>query len=128
MFNFLMNNYDVVMFIFSLVVGFIFVWHGWPKFRKPDAMAQGMGWPRGVVVLLGALEVLAGLAIILGILVQWAGLLMVLIMIGAIYYKIMKWKTPFWSMSSTGWEFDLLLLICALLITAHGPLGYSILG
>lgn len=128
MFNFLMDHHDQIMFLFELVVGFIFVYHGWPKFRRPEAMAQGLGWPKGAVMTLGAVEMLAGVCVILGFMLQWAALAMVLIMIGAIYHKIFKWKTPFWSMSSTGWEFDLLILISALLILAHGPLEFSLLG
>ena len=37
-------------------------------------------------------------------------------MLGAIYFKIFKWKMPFTSQTSTGWEFDLVLLAAGLVI------------
>lgn len=126
MFNTIMNYHDQVMLLLRVVVGVIFVWHGWPKFKMPGAMAQGLGWSPAVVRALGALEMLSGLGVIFGILLEWSALFQVVIMLGALYHKIFKWHVKFWARDNTGWEFDLLLLVCALLIMAHGPGQYGL--
>jgi len=41
-------------------------------------------------------------------------------MLGAIKFKIFKWKTPFTSMGQTGWEFDLINLATALTLVILG--------
>ena len=127
MFNWIMNYHDQVVLLLRIVLGIIFVYHGQAKVRKAGAMAEGFGWPKNLITLLGLAEIASGLGVAFGILLSWAALGMIVIMLGAMYYKIFKWKTPFWSMSSTGWEFDLLILVAALLILAHGPMEFSLM-
>ena len=91
------------MWFLQFAVGVIFLWHGWPKLKK---MKQFFGIGGG---LHGLVEVIAGLALILNMYVREAGLAIAVIMLGAIYFKKFKWKTPF-STQTTGWEFDLVLL------------------
>ena len=64
----------------------------------------------------GLIELAAGLALIANFYAQYAAMITVVIMIGAIYFKIFKWKAPFLVMQSAGWEFDLLLLAASLVI------------
>lgn len=39
-----------------------------------------------------------------------AATLLAIVMLGATYYKVFKWKMKFSMRTSTGWEFDLILL------------------
>lgn len=57
-----------------VAVGFIFIVHGWPKLTGARGMAQAFGQASGglitLLTVLGAVEVLCGVAMILGIGVQ----------------------------------------------------------
>ena len=96
--------------LLQVVVGAIFIVHGWPKMKNPSGIAQTLGAPKFVGFLQGLVEVVGGLLIIFNLVTQWVALLFALIMLGAIYFKVFKWKTGFFSHNATGWEFDLLLL------------------
>lgn len=124
MFEQLIQYSDFGLLILRLAVAAVFLLHGWPKLKNAEAMAQGIGWPKEAVMLLGAVESLSSLALIFGAWMQLAALLLCVVMLGALYYKINKWKIPFMSQNSTGWEFDLTLLAAniAILLTGGGSL------
>ena len=102
-----------------IAVGVVFFVHGRAKWAmwKPGAPAN----MRGMMKLLAVTEPLAALALITGVFIQPAALWLSLVMIGAIYFKIKKWKVPFTTQSSTGWEFDLVLLAANLALLTSGP-------
>lgn len=100
----------VAFLILRLIIGIIFVYHAVPKLKNTKEKATGMGLPAWVVFGTGIVEILASLALVIGFPVQYAVLLLSLIMIGAIYMKIVRWHVPFSAHDKTGWEFDLLLL------------------
>lgn len=91
-----------------LAVGFVFLPHGLGKLKNPKAMAQGMGWSTAAGAFLGFVETASALLLIVGLLTQLAALLLAVVMIGALYYKIVKWHKKF--MGENGWELDLALL------------------
>jgi uncharacterized membrane protein YphA (DoxX/SURF4 family) len=101
---------EIGYLVLRIALAIIFVYHAWPKVKNPAAMAGGVGMSVNTVRLIGVVELVGGLAIALGVLMQLAALALIVIMIGAIYYKIQKWKVPFWSQTNTGWEFDFILL------------------
>jgi uncharacterized membrane protein YphA (DoxX/SURF4 family) len=78
-----------------------------------------------MIFILGAVEFLSSLGLILGIYTQLAALLLTIVMIGAIYFKAMKWHVPFAAMDKTGWEFDFILLASniAILLSGGGTIG-----
>ena len=90
-------------------------------------MAEMMGMPQMAMmpVVLGLVELLAGIGIILGFYTQLAALLLAIIMLGAIFVKKMKWRVSFAAMDKTGWEFDLILLAAniAILLTGGGSIN-----
>ncbi|MDP3792576.1 MAG: DoxX family protein [bacterium] len=98
------------LFLLRLAVGVIFIYHAIPKLQNPKAMATGTGWRLGQVLGLGIIEFMSGLSLIGGITIKLSALLLSVVMVGAIYHKINKWKVPFSAPNSTGWEFDLILL------------------
>ncbi|MBP7114367.1 MAG: DoxX family protein, partial [Candidatus Peribacteraceae bacterium] len=55
-------------------------------------------------------ETLGGLALLAGFLTQFAALGIAIIMVGAIYKKIVEWHVPYSSSEKIGWEFDLLII------------------
>lgn len=109
---------DPAFWVLQAVVGIIFIVHGVPKLKNPGQVAAVYGAPVFVGTLHGAIEVAAGIALIANQFVQYAAAVVVLVMLGAIYFKIFKWKTPFMAQATTGWEFDLILLAASLAILA----------
>ena len=108
-----------------LAVAGIFIYHALPKLKNAKAMAQGMGAPTGMILLLGAVEFLSSLGLIFGVYAQLSALLLGVVMLGAIKMKTIKWHVPFMGMTNTGWEFDLILLAAniAILLTGGGAIG-----
>src|SRR6185436_3529486 len=89
----------------------IFIAHGWSKVKNPAGIAQSV-WrgykPAGLVH--GLFEVTGGAALVANFWIGRSCVALALIMLGALYYKIVKWKVPFVGRDSTGWELDLLVL------------------
>lgn len=71
---------------------------------------------KGFTVFLGISEVAGGLAVAAGVLTQPAAFGLILVMLGAIEKKIFVWHTGFWGEKSSGWHYDLMLLLINLLI------------
>jgi putative oxidoreductase len=103
-----------------VVLAVIFLVHCKNKILKPAGMAQSMGWSKAAVVLLGFAELLGGLYVLTGFYAQSGAALISLVMLGALYHKIFKWKVPFTAQDKMGWEFDLLILGGALVVMTGG--------
>ena len=101
------------MWFLQFAVGVIFIYHGWPKMKNIRKFFGIGGGLHGIV------EVLGGLALIVGFHIRTTGLILAIIMLGAIYFKKFKWKMPFSSQTTTGWEFDLILLAANLFFLVH---------
>lgn len=109
-------TFNAGFWFLQAVVGIIFMVHGAMKLKNPAQTASVFGAPSFVGLLFGAVEIAAGIALIINQYAQYAAAVTGLIMIGAIYFKIFKWKMPFMGQSATGWEFDLVLLAASLVI------------
>ena len=95
------------------------MWKAQPSAQMPAQMI-------GVMKLLSICEPLGALAMFAGLLVQPAALGFSLVMLGAIHLKRSKMKVPFKSDTSTGWEFDLLILAASLLLLTIGAGAISL--
>jgi putative oxidoreductase len=99
-----------------------FIYHGLGKF-PPDGFSQGTGLPLPVAWLVALGEVGAGVALIGGavlakeILTRLGGLIVIVIMIGAIF--MVHLKNGF-SVSDGGYEFQLLMLVTGLYFLLKG--------
>lgn len=93
-----------------VVLGIIFIQHAVPKLRDPKSLAASLGWHMNQVYALGIVEFIGALGLIGGVNVRLSALVLSIVMVGAIYHKIAKWKVPFSSTGGTGWEFDLMIL------------------
>jgi len=101
------------MWFLQFAVGVVFMYHGWPKMKNMKKFFTIGGGLHGLVEFFG------GLALMLGFHIRSTGLVLAVIMLGAIYFKKFKWKTPFSSQNTTGWEFDLVLLAATLYFLVH---------
>jgi uncharacterized membrane protein YphA (DoxX/SURF4 family) len=108
------------LFILRAAVAAVFLVHGWPKIKMPAGMAKGMGWPDGAVILLGSVECLSALCVLSGLYLQLAAVAMCVVMLGATYHKVFKWKMPFKADNATGWELDTVLFCAAFMLATNG--------
>ncbi len=116
---------DYGLLALRIALGIIFIYHSWPKIKNPNMMKQVFG-NSILPVILGLFELIAGLLILIGLVIQFASIILIIVMLGALYYKIIKWKIPFASQNSSGWEFDLLILAAAILLLFIGAGSLSI--
>ncbi len=107
---------NIGLLILRLTVAFIFIYHALPKINKTRVVAQGMNMPVIFVLLLGMVELLASLGLIFGFYIQFFALLLGVVISGAIWFKAVKWRIPFYARETTGWEFDLILLASNIVI------------
>ena len=120
MFEQLTQYNNIGLLILRLAVAAIFIYHALPKLKNAKGMAQMMGMPAGMIFMLGGVEFLSSVGLVLGIYTQLTAVLLAIVMIGAIYFKTVKWRVPFATMDKTGWEFDLILLAASIAILLGG--------
>ena len=83
-------------------------------------MAKMMNWSPLLVFILGLAETLSAFSVVLGYFAQIGAFILALVMVGALYYKIIVWKVPFFAHDKAGWEFDLVLLAGSILLITTG--------
>ena len=91
-------------------MGAVFVDSGYNDLKDPHARSRDLSLPKGFIVLLGAAELLGGIAVVLGFLAQLASIGLMLVMLGALQKKIFVWKTGFWGKDGLGWNYELILV------------------
>jgi putative oxidoreductase len=106
------------------MVGAIFITSGWGHLTKTDQRAKSIGMSVTFTRFMGVAEFAGGLGLVFGVLTQLAALGLILLMGGAIYKKIAVWHTGFWGEKSSGWHYDLMIVLMSLVIasTNGGPL------
>jgi putative oxidoreductase len=117
---------DAALLLLRLVVAAVFLTSGLNHLRDPAGRARSIGASRGFTVFLGAAEVLGSVGVALGVLTQLAALGLMLVMLGAMQKKIFVWKTGFWGKDGHGWYYDVLYLVCNLVIATTGGGGIAL--
>lgn len=120
MFEQLIQYNNIGLFILRLAVAAIFIFHSLPKLKNAKGIAQMMGTSANMVLILGLVEFLSSAGLIFGFYTQLSALLLAIVMVGAIWFKTVKWKIPFAATDKTGWEFDLILLAANIVILFGG--------
>jgi len=120
MFTQLLQYNDIGLLLLRLVIASIFLYHSLPKLKNAKEMAQGIGFSTEFVTALGLVEFLSSVGLILGVYTQLWALLLSIVMIGALYMKIVRWNIPFSASNKTGLEFDLILLAANVVILFGG--------
>ena len=111
---------DWSLLFLRIMVALVFGASGWNDLKQPRQRAEGLGMSVPFTVFLGAAELAGAIALTVGFLTQWAALGLILIMFGAIYMKVVKWKTGFWGEKSMGWHYDLIFIAMNLVILCTG--------
>jgi putative oxidoreductase len=107
-------------YLLRLMVAAVFGTSGYSHLKSPRERAESIGMSVGFTVFLGIAELAGSMALVLGVLTQWAALGLILIMFGAIYKKIVVWKTGFWGEKSMGWHYDLMFVVMNPVILCTG--------
>ena len=108
------------LFLLRVMVAAVFGTSGFSHLKSPRQRAESIGMSVGFTIFLGVAELAGSMALILGVFTQWAALGLILIMLGAIYKKIVVWKTGFWGEKSMGWHYDLMFVVMNLVILCTG--------
>jgi len=112
---------DYSLLLLRLMVALVFGTSGWSHLKDPKGRAQSIGMSPGFTSFLGAAELAGALGVAFGVLTQLAALGLILTMLGAIQKKIFVWHTGFWGGKSSGWHYDLMLVVmCLVIITTNG--------
>lgn len=116
---------DWSLLLLRVVVALVFGTSGFSHLKSPKERAASIGMNVGFTVFLGAAELAGAIALVAGILTRWAALGLIVVMLGAIYKKVVEWKTGFWGEKSSGWHYEVLFIAMLLVIftTGGGTLG-----
>ncbi len=114
------------IFILRVVLGVLFIVHGWPKIKnlkETQANFGAMGFKPGILwgTVAAVLEFFGGLAIVLGILTQGVALFIAAEMLVTTFWKIRKGQG-----FVGGYELDLVLFAAALALASLGAGAYAL--
>jgi putative oxidoreductase len=111
----------MALLLMRLMVGAVFITSGWSHVTRAEERAKSIEMSKSFTLFLGIAELAGGLGVVFGVLTQLAALGLILVMLGAIYKKISVWHTGFWGEKSSGWHYDLMLVLMNLVIvTTNG--------
>lgn len=117
---------DLALLLLRIWLSLIFLTSGWAHLTRPTERAESVGLSVPVTAALGLAEVVGALSIALGLFAQFGAILLIGAMVGAIYKKVLVWKTGFWGEDGGGWWYDALYLLCALVILTTGGGGLTL--
>jgi putative oxidoreductase len=111
---------DVALLLLRLMIAAVFATSGWAHATKPEQRGKSIEMTPPATLLLGVIELLGAASIALGIYPEAGAFLLIGVMVGAIYKKRFAWKTGFWGEDGQGWYYELLYLVCNLVILTTG--------
>ena len=123
--EFLDRYKSVVHWLPRLSLASIFLYHGFTKFPMASMMADMMGMPVFIVYIQAVVEILAGIFIIVGvfgreILTRVAGLIIAVIMLGAILMVHIQYGWNGVLVAEQGVELQLFILTAGLYFLVKG--------
>lgn len=122
----LMQFEDTALLVLRVALAAVFLFHGDQKlhyWKIHHNATLSAGW-LALWRTLSVVEILSGVGILLGVFTKIATLLIMVVMLGALYYKIKVWKKGFGG--DGGWELDLVLLASAFFLFIVGAGAYSV--
>lgn len=117
---------SVVLLLVRILLAITFFAEARHKFKDIKAFAKQDGLPVPAAIFVAAAELCAAVGMLSGVLAQWAGVGLVLLMLGTTCLHIFKWHSPYWA-NKRGWEYDVLMLALAAVIVAFGPGEFTLL-
>jgi putative oxidoreductase len=117
---------DLALLLLRVMMAAIFGSSGWAHATEPEKRAESIGMSPAFTRTLGIVEVVGAASILLGVFPQVGAILLMGVMLGAIHRKVFVWKTGFWGDEGQGWYYDLLYLVCNLVILTTGGGAYTV--
>lgn len=117
------RNSDVALLLLRVGLGLVFIAHGWQKFQTMEdtiGFFSSIGLSAFWAYLVATVELVGGLAVLLGVFTGYAGILLAIVMVVAIF--MLKFSKGFLG----GYEFDLMLFLASLAIAFAGPGKYTV--
>ncbi len=111
-----------------IIVAIVFFSSGKSHMMHPAKRGKGIGMSPQATRFLGIIELIGALSVAAGIYIQIGAGLLIGVMLGAIYKKTMVWHTGFYSDEGFGWHYDLLLLCANLVFLTTGGGSFVIVG
>lgn len=111
---------SIASILLRLLVGTVFIVHGYPKLKSGGKGAgewlKGMGIPAGFGLFAGIVEFFGGIVLLVGLLTPVIAVLSALWMLSTTWLAVAKMKKKF----GGGWELDFILLVAALALAVLG--------
>ena len=118
---------DLSLFLMRVMVAMIFGTSGFHHLQSPRERSASLGLSVGLTMFVGVTELAASMGLVLGVFTTWAAFGLIIMALGAIFMKAVKWKNGFWGEESMGWHYDLMLLCMNLVILCTGGGRYVLL-
>ena len=122
-----MQYTDWSLLLLRVVVALVFGTSGFSHLKSLKERAASIGMSEPFTVFLGAAELAGAIALVAGVLTRWAALGLIAVMLGAIYKKIVEWKTGFWGEKASGWHYEVLFIAMLLVIFTTGGGAFVVL-
>ncbi len=112
---------QIALLALRALTGLVFVWGGVSHVRDAEGSSKDLGLPTPIVMLIGIVELLAGLGVAGGLLTRLSAVGLMIVMLGAMHRKAFVWHSGFWGKGSQGWHYDLIFfLICLMIFATNG--------
>ena len=122
----LLRYADVALLLLRLMVAAVFFTSGLSHVRDPAGRGRSIGEGPRFTFFIGCAEIAGSLGVAFGVFTQAASIGLILIMFGSIQKKVFVWKTGFWGEKSSGWHYDLMMILMNLVILTTGGGRYVI--
>ena len=116
----------LALLFLRIILAIMFIDSGRRHMMDPKGRSEGLGLPVWFTWFLGAIEVVGGVLILFGLLTHIAAFFLSGVMLGAIYFKLIVWKTGLYGENNDGWYYDALLLAGTGILFALGAGAFSI--
>ena len=84
---------QIALLAMRALTGLVFVWSGSSHARDPEGSSKDLGLPKPIVLLVGVVELLAGLGVAGGLLTRLSAVGLMIVMLGAMHRKAFVWHT-----------------------------------
>ncbi|WP_239616408.1 DoxX family protein [Cohnella mopanensis] len=123
-----MSKTSLVSTLMRVVLGILFVAHGYDKFQmglgNVAAWFESVGTPGFLAYIAGPLELFGGILLIIGLFTRYVSGLFIIMLIGAVV--TMKWSLGLLGNGQGGYELDLAYIMIAIHLMVSGSTKLSV--
>lgn len=116
----------LVLLLLRILLAVMFIDSGRLHLMDPKGRGEGLGLPANLIILIGLGNVIGGVLVLFGLLTHIGALIMIVIMLGAIYFKVFVWRTGLYGKQNNGWYYDALLMVGAGVLLVYGAGSWAL--